>query len=294
MKNFKILLGVFALIAAAVMYSTGVSAETISLTSIAVGPVAYFDEYAQRNFSSFEGDNFYTGQGDHLLDFGGPTENFATEKNAGRIFVVTITNTYTTNKNVTLIPGYTWKPGDTDATKIWLADGTMLTDGTKVVTGSGSPKTIKEFLSFIAKNPTSVAGIRISSNNNESQIEQQITVTPLSPWKTLESQNFNAGAYVSENDNRTKMVTVPTPGLIIGSETEVVIPIMAESICTITFFCGAVLSTSSALKAKRNEAIKTIASVGLQNVQLQNLANPVSPVVIPRTANPALSFNNAR
>lgn len=285
MKSLKFLFGLMGLIALALL----ANAETAITTGLAIGPVAYMENYAQNNFSSFEGDNMYTGMGDHFLDFGGPSESFATEKNAGRIFVFTIANTYTTTKNVTIIPGYTWKPGDTDATKLWLADGIFAGSDSTILTGEGSPSTIKEFLSFISKNPTTVAGIRISSNNNVAQIEQQITVTPLSPWKTLESQNFNAGAYVSERDNRTTMVTVPTPGLIIGPETELMIPIMGSSIATITFFCGGVLSTSSALKAKRNEAIKTIANVGLANLQAQSVALPLAkPLVIPRQIAPQL------
>lgn len=280
MKSLKFLFGLMGLIALALL----ANAETAITTGLAIGPVAYMEKYAQNNFSSFEGDNMYTGMGDHFLDFGGPSESFATEKHAGRVFTMTITNQFNTTKNVTLIPGYQQAyPGQTSATKLFAVEGDILNDaGTKVI-GAGSPNTIDNFMAWIAKNPTSVAGIRVSHNNSATQIEQNITVNKLSPFKTLESKVYALSTYVSEQDNRDKMVTIPTPGLIVGPETELILPCVASGITTITFFCGAVLSLSSALQAKRDEAVKTINTIGLQNVQLQQATLPrINPMVIPR------------
>ncbi|MBW6482827.1 MAG: hypothetical protein K0B10_07180 [Vicingaceae bacterium] len=253
--------------------------DTFGEVSIAMAGVIGFpyadpnamDHYASENFSSFEGDDVYTGDGDHFLNFGGPGISFKNEGNASRSFVMNITNNDKISHTATLTPGYDWVPGQTDPIKKYAADGAMLLDGASVLlSGSGSPKTIREFLSFLSKNPSNLAGIRVSSNNNTSQIEQTIIVRELSPFKDLESRTIILGNYTHENNQREKMVTVPTPGVILGPETELILPIMPQSVCTITFFIGGVLSTSGALKHKRAAAVAQLpaAQVAIPSVRV--------------------------
>lgn len=285
MKNLKFIFGLLAVLALAFT-------DSFAEAALAAGPIGVMgmEDYAQNNFSSFEG-NLYTGEGDHFLDFGGPNVSFASEKNTGRVFVVNITNELATTENVTLIPGYSWTPGATDADKKWLVDGDIYSDGgspAKKIIGSGSPKTIKDFLSYISKNPTNLAGIRISSNNSTTQIEQQLTVRELSPFRDLQSNIINAGSYTNERAYKDKMVTVPTPGVVLGPETEIILPVIGNSVCTVTFFCGAVLSTSAALKAKRNMAASSIAAVGLDTI-VRNEAVNMPKLAVQPTSNPIAS-----
>jgi hypothetical protein len=237
------------------------------------------ERFAAENFSSFEGDaNFYTGEGDDMMDFGGPNRSFANETQTGRIFVINLNNALATNETVVLLPGYTWKPGDSGNN--WLVDGAIKTEGQNSLVGTGSPKTIKEFLSFIMKCPTNIAAIRISSNNSTTQIEQQMTKRELSPFKDLESSIIDLGAYTNEQTYRDKMVTVPTPGLVAGPETYLDLPVIASSICTVTFFCGGVISQSSALRKKRDKAASTFSAVGLNNVRQLHAMRQANPTLM--------------
>lgn len=226
------------------------------------------EQYGNSYFSSFEGEDLYTGADDDMLDFGGKGRSFASEADAQRIFVVNITSTLNHTQKVRIFPGYTWKPGDVgviDDAAI-LNDGTFFTDASGNLSASGSPKTIKEFLAFIMKNPTNLAGMRIGSTNT-AQIQQQLTYRELSPFKDLQSRIIDLGAYTDENTYRDNMVTVPTPDLILSSDMNLDIPILANSTTTITFFCGGVLSQSVALKNKRERAASTINKMGIQTIR---------------------------
>lgn len=223
--------------------------------------------FADDNFSSFEGESYYTGEDDQWLDFGGPNQSFATEQSAGRVFVVNIINEFRENITVKLFPGYTWVPGESGENADIIIDGIIRSDAEgRRLMSSGSPKTIKELLGFIMKNPTNLNGIRISSTS-QIQIQQQLVYKELSPFKDLQSRIIDLGTFTNENTYRDKMVTVPTPGIIASSEIELSLPIIGNSTCTITFFFGGVLSASVALKNKRNMAASTFAKVGIQNIQ---------------------------
>ncbi len=233
-------------------------------------------DFANNNFSSFEGDSYYTGEEDDFLDFGGPNRSFATESVEKRVFVVNINNQLTTNETVILLPGYTWYPGASGNN--WLVDGSIKTVGDKTLTANGSPKTIKELLSFIMHNPTNLNAIRISSSE-AAQVQQQMVYRELSPFKDLQSKIIDLGTYTDENTYRDKIVTVPTPGLIACAEVELSIPILANSTCSITFFFGGVLSAATAMKRKREKAASTFAKVGIQKVQQLHAIKQAMPQV---------------
>lgn len=259
MRKLSVLLFVFGAIASlfAAPFSLALHATML--------PVDLQDlqDFANNNFSSFEGD-YYTGENDEFVDFGGPNESFATEHNAGRVFVINIINQLDTTENVVLFPGYTWFPGATGNN--WIIDGVIKTVNGRTLRASGSPKTIKELLSFIMKNPTNLVAMRFSSSD-AAQVQQQMIYRELSPFKDLQSKIFDLGTYTNENTYRDKMVTVPTPGVIASGDVELSIPILANSTCSITFFFGAVLSQSVALKNKRSQAASTFAKFGIHNIQ---------------------------
>jgi hypothetical protein len=215
-------------------------------------------------FSSFEGESLYTGYGDDYVDFGGPNGSFADLVNAERIFVVNIKNDLTTTENVILLPGYTWFSSASGNN--WLKEGVIKTVDNQTLSASGSPKTITEFLAFIMRNPTTLHAMRFSSSN-ATQVSQQMILKELSPFKDLQSRVIDLGAYVNENTYKDKMVTVPLHNVVISSDVELSIPIMANSTCTITFFCGAVANASVTLKRKQEKAVSTINHIGLGNVR---------------------------
>ena len=72
---------------------------------------------------------------------------------------------------------------------------------------------------------------------------------------------------MSENAYRDNLISVPLKDVILGGETELSIDVVANSTMTITFFFGAVISQSSALKRKVNRAIRHISKVGLENAR---------------------------
>lgn len=266
MKKFSVILFVLAAIG-----SFFFAPAAVVSASIMPANLQYF---ANDNFSSFEGESYYTGEGDQWLDFGGPNTSFATEHSAGRVFLVNIKNDLTTTENVILFPGYTWYPGATGNN--WLLDGAIKTVDTKTLSATGSPKTIKELLSFIMKNPTNLNAIRISSSD-ATQVQQQMVYKELSPFKDLQSRIIDLGTFTNENTYRDKIVTVPTPGIIASSEVELSIPIIAGSTCSITFFFGGVLSSSVAMKNKRSQAASTFAKVGIGNVQRLHAVKQAMP-----------------
>jgi hypothetical protein len=209
----------------------------------------------------FEGD-YYTGENDDFVDFGGFNKSFANAGDSGRIFVVTIANTGTDSRTIYLAPGYTWIPGST-------ANGHLCDGATKDTAGSntglscsGSPKTITDFYAFINTCPVHIGGIKIEGSV-AAQVSQQLKITNLSPFKTLEEKIINLGSYQNENTFRDKIVTVPTPELILSNQVQISLVIPASCTTTVTFLAGGILNPSYALQQKVARASGTIARVGL-------------------------------
>lgn len=288
-KPFKIVLGLVAIAAMFIFKESSAEISTAFFGAAAAPSNDDLEKFAEENFSSFEGDiGIYTGEGDHFLNFSG-AGGFANEGHNPRQFVMTITNNTAANQVCTLIPGYTWKPGDTDETRKVVVDGTMYRDGSSnTVDGAGSPKTIKEFLAFINANPTSLVGMKISSNNSATQLDQQMIISDLSPFRTLENKIINLSNFSDQNTYQDKKLTFPLNDVVIGAETEVTLPIMANSVCTIVFYCGGVFSNSSALRNKKALASANIASVGLGNIKQAVAARPAQASVVAGSARPLL------
>ena len=223
-----------------------------------------FEGYADEYEGDFEG---YTGAGDDFVDFGGFNKSFANAGDSGRIFVMTIVNAAGGNLSAYLCPGYTYYPGTT-ANGVALDGAFNDTSGAAGLTGSGTPKAIKEFFSFLMYSPVAIGGIKIESSV-ATQVSQQLIIEHLSPFKVLEQQIINLGSYQNENTFRDKIVTVPTPNLVMSSNTRITLPIVAGSTCTITFLAGAILNPAHALQQKMGRAKHTISRVGLPRAKRQ-------------------------
>jgi len=130
---------------------------------------------------------------------------------------------------------------------------------------SNSTGSIYEFLKFIAHNPTSLNSVKFNSNQYASQMDKQLIVRSVSPFNRLEDRMINLSAYQDQDTYQTKVVTVPTLNVVLGNQTELILDIMPKNgeenhILTVTFFCGAILNTSSALERKQEQAFNTYAN----------------------------------
>ncbi len=230
------------------------------------------DNYLDTNISNFEGDfDIYTGEGDDFLDFAGG-KNFTQEKEAGRIF--TIKASAATDKykelNAILLEGYS--EGGVYPDQTYLVKEGTADPQAGGINGKGSPSTIESFQNFVKHTPVNLIGIRVQSSDSR-QMEQTLTIIEKSPFHNPQKKDFFLPTYLNENTYRSDVVTIPTPGVILGPETKIVFPVTRSGV-TITFFVGAVLSSSSALRRKRNRAIKHIQAVGLPEVRRRTVVSP--------------------
>lgn len=237
------------------------------------------DNYLDTNTSSFEGDTdmLYTGESDDFLNFNG-AQSFANEVEGSRIFVANISvDSIPAPKKVALIRGY----NDGDSTILSVdSDGeikeTSGNNSRKIAIVTGSPSNIVGFLDYIKNVPANLVGVRVQSDKPE-QLQQVLQFVEKSPFSSPESKDFFLGSYINENTYRDNIVTVPTPGIILGPETELLINLIPGAKVSFTFFIGAVLSTSSALRKKRNKAISHINAVGLNKVRKYHAIKPLLP-----------------
>ncbi len=236
------------------------------------------DAYLDTDLSSFEGDAdmLYTGESDDFLNFNG-AQSFANEVEGARIFVVNfdVPDTITAAAKIAVLKGY--EDGNTALPAI---------SGDKVLVGkdgegkslfakvSGSPSSVTGFIEYIKNVPANLVGMRVQSNKPE-QLQQVMQFVEKSPFSSPESKDFFLGSFINENTYRDNIVTVPTPGIILGPETELLMNLVPGAKVSVTFFVGAVLSTSSALRKKRIKAISHINAVGLNNVRKYHAVKPM-------------------
>jgi len=203
------------------------------------------EELARNNFSNYEG---YTGYGDDAVDFDGKEKSFATKIGAGRIFTITIVSGATGTKTVILNAAYT--TSENPASSIVLAEGAV-----SLITTTGSPKSFDNFAAFVARNPILVNGFKVRAKVSATQLENQITVKHITPFKDAESQIISLSAYQDENTFQDKVVTVPEE-VILSHQTLVYTQILEGETMTITWFCSAILNTALMLQKKRDKAKK--------------------------------------
>jgi hypothetical protein len=218
----------------------------------------YITRQANEEMSNYEGDENrgreytgYTGYKDDFVDFDGKGLSFASSIAANRVYTVTISNTTGANQTVLLCPSYV--PSSANV----VADGVI--GGVANFIGSGSPKTIANFLAWVNVNPTHVVAMRIQSTL-AAQLQQTMTFTRKSPFKDLETDLINLGSFVNEANNNDKLVTINRP-FQMDNQTEISVPIPSTAVTTFTFFCGAVLNTAAALNNKFSKAAQTAAGV---------------------------------
>jgi len=163
------------------------------------------------------------------------------------------------------------KEGAELISKGFLNDGAFFAIGENMVgekadptlMASGSPKTIEEFFAFMAQNPINLLGLKIQSNGDDGvQIANQLQVLTQSPFRDLSSKILNPSTYLDQNSFQKDTVLFNTAGLTLGNQTQLkyrISPAVSEEVArtlSITFICGAVLNSSSALAKKQSKAIR--------------------------------------
>jgi|GEM_PF-2836903 len=228
----------------------------------------YLETYTEENFSGFEGDqdmsmmSAYTGEGDDFLDFDGPGNSFANQKDLQRTFSLHIGNNGSVAQKFVLFNGY--RNGvSADETYLMSAGNVGAAAGAYSV--SSNPSTLDDLRGFLKTSPIVLGFVRIKTDN-VLQLENPISLSELTPFRQAEVKNIFLQEFTGENTFRDNIVTVPTPGLILGNETKISMDILPATSVSITFFFGAVFSNSAALKGKQKKAVSSIAAVGLPRV----------------------------
>ncbi len=203
----------------------------------------------QAGYSGYEGDahgEMYSGYGDEFLDMGKGAD-FSQEMATGKIFVITIANGSAAIQKVLLTPSLS----PSDEYRV-IRDGQIPTaagaGAIATLVGSGSPSTIKEWLAYIADNPSRVLGFQVSSDS-ALQLAKIITITRKSPYGTLENELIPLVAYRSENAFNDKLATVRRP-FQVDNQTEVTVDIPANSTTSFVLYMGASLNVAKALNDK--------------------------------------------
>lgn len=244
--------------------------------------VKIFEGEARKRLG-FEGGGFmenYDGRGDIMLDFDGPVgaSSFRSVVETPRIFTITVATSNVANSTFYLTPGPLWnagglitgadyKAGTPPTVDLTYTDGQVRdgafndSAGNGYLTGTGNPKSIDEFLTFIYNNPTSCLGIKVSANDNANQMNKTFTNRPYSPFRDLETKLYMPTSFQNQDTYRDKICLFATPGLILCRDARLEYSIMGKSGGTsvdITFFCGAVQNSSKTMETKTKLAIANV------------------------------------
>ncbi len=300
MKKFIfIALAMLAIIAVSIIFHPAAALASLAVLP-AIGKAKMssrdLERYAEKNFSSFDDDpdgydddpngfddeEYYTGFDDDFLDFGGQAQSFADNIDMSRKFQITLTNaTGNSSTRIAQIgPGLQWVPGGKISsvsgegaityTSGPIRDGAFNDkNGSSGLTGAGSPLTIDLFLSYIYAHPTQISAIKISATE-AAQIDQIFTERPLDPFRTREENYYMPGTKQDQNTYRDKIITVPTPGLVLCKDKILEYPIVGNAtsnVVALTLFAGPSFSTTTAMTRKVSRATRTIQQVGPRNIK---------------------------
>lgn len=206
---------------------------------------------AEKRYSNYSG---YLGDDDEFLNFSGDSGSFAQPVRQSRTFTCSLNNATANNDSVLLCPGLVpSEPGT-------ITDGVFVGVGGNNITGTtGSPGRIKDFVWFIQKMPSLIAGIKLVSTNAV-QMAQTLTIVEKSPFKQAESKVIDTGIFQSAYAFNGTILEVAEP-FYMDYKTQVQYPVMANTTVVITFFVGVSLDTAKALREKHSEAKATAATM---------------------------------
>jgi len=170
-------------------------------------------------------------------------------------FTMTIVNngSAAVDQSIALLPAYF-----TDKTQVKnsagvavaaiVAEGQIISTANAVVTATGKPKSINEFLAFVKLNPVRITGMKIKVDDS-SQFVNDILFRKESPLKDLGYITKSPANYQNSMQNNDKIVEIPLTDAQFDNQTSVVTTIGAGRTMTITFFIGAIRNEAAMLDA---------------------------------------------
>ncbi len=190
-------------------------------------------------------------QGAKIPAMAGYTEQDIRKIQGIQTYQLTLTNAALATRNALLSPGILSNAAGLIATGAFND-----TNGDAGLSGAGSPRPINFFNAFTYQNPFVLYGMKIQSTD-ATQIDQVIGFTPQSPFnRSLQSQDIPIGLYNNQDSqqDKTAFVDLSPYAIILGNQTELLLPVVASSTCTLILFVGPVVNLSAILDAKMSGA----------------------------------------
>lgn len=198
----------------------------------------------------------YVGLNDDMVNFGS-AESFIDESDAAKEFTMRITNGTAATQKIQLneiienVAGYNL-----------LQEGNVVTVGEGAsathVTAEGDPRSIDTLLAYIKKCPMRVRAIKFNVSS-EQQLDEPLKYQCETPFMTGTTVQKVPSTFQDQNTNNTKTVEVELKDWILSHSSTILYSIRAGVSVNLTFFFGAALDSSEALKKKHRRAISTAA-----------------------------------
>lgn len=203
--------------------------------------------------------NFEGGIGrDQFLSADGIKVNILNQNDIARQFVMQITNTLPTKREIFLTPGSDYSnllqylalqnvaisvpatsiDGTNPVAKVstilsynqapgFVLEGNFYgidensTSVAAAMTATSSPRKIMEFFQYIACNPTTLTKLKINDNIGDGmQNNIPLEVFELSPFRQLASKVINPSFYITQNSMNQNNCLFETPGVILSNQTK--------------------------------------------------------------------------
>jgi len=230
-------------------------------------------------YIGFDGD-MYTGQEDPLVEFNGNGNWF---NGNSKTFTLTLNNTSTQSKEVTLFPGMMWNPlisnGDAfienPSNLLVATDGVIYTEAAgKTITVTGFPTNVRLLTTYLNNHSSWLSSIKLLAST-PAQLQQPFRFREINPFEIKGEKILDLSMYTGKGYYENNMIDVPL-NQTIDDLTQVSVNILAGCSLTITFNFGPSLIignyiTASAQKAKQTALINGQSTV-LRETHLNELA----------------------
>ena len=214
-------------------------------------------EREAENLSNYSGGLVgYVGAGDDFLDFAGDAVSLASAHRNAKPFIINITNSNASARELLLCPGL-----------IATAPGLIATGAFNDTAGnaglsanSGSPGSIETFNAFVRLNPSVISGFKIATAN-VAQMDQSLILVKESPFNQHSSKTITPGTWASEGNFNTAIVTVPE-SFFMDHQSKIKYTISGNTSVIITLMVGVSLNIAKALRSKSDRAKVNIEAAG--------------------------------
>jgi hypothetical protein len=221
--------------------------------------------------NNYDGDN-YMGMDDDGLSFAGNGKSFLTELNSNLSFGFSITNALTTTQVIALTPTFLGTAAKIASYTGQTVDA-VLTDGTlktSVTAASLNTKRKIEYLqNFINRNPTRVIQMIIQADT-DGQLEEQIVLSQISPFRDLANNTLNITDYVSPEQLTQKKAVIELaldfPQFQLDDQNVLLLPVVPGTV-KVTWRIGAIRNPASELFNKAKKAYRNMTEKGVLVMQ---------------------------